>query len=330
MDFCSKPVVYGVKHTDEKIRAASRSGGVFTAVSDYVLERDGVIYGCVMKDSSQAVHIRGENSSDRDKMRGSKYVQSNVGNVFLEVKKDADEGRYVLFSGTPCQIAGLKAFLGKDYENILYVDIVCHGVPSPKVWRDYVNWQEDKHHAHCVAVDFRNKQTYGWRKHIETLCMEKENGEKITVDSEVFSKLFCSHNILRPSCFKCPYKSVERLGDITLGDFWGIEKTDENFDDNKGVSLILVNSDKGKAVLDAVKEHLTVISSEIEAAMQPSLRSSSPAPESRNYFWRDYSSGDFEKIARKYAGYGTAATLKKKISGFKNKVSRKLRKMIKK
>lgn len=129
----SWPKVYAVKHKDEEIRASSRSGGMFSALSDYVLEMDGAIYGCVLTKDFQAVHVRADRKETRDKMRGSKYIQSRLGETYKEVKIDLEEGREVLFSGTSCQVAGLKAFLGKKYETLFCVDIVCHGVPSPYV-----------------------------------------------------------------------------------------------------------------------------------------------------------------------------------------------------
>lgn len=328
MDIYTDPIVYAVKHRDESVRAASRSGGVFTAVSDYILENNGVVYGCIMKDCYEAIHIRAEKTSERDQMRGSKYIQSNMADVFCNVKEDADADRLVLFSGTSCQVAALQSFLGREYNNVFYVDIVCHGVPSPKVWKDYIHWQETKKKAKCLEADFRNKRTFGWTKHIETLWFEDKIGKKLTVDSKVFSTLFCGHNVLRPSCFKCPYKRISHPGDITLADFWGIDKVVPQFNDDKGVSLLLINSKRGEDIIDRVKEQLTMISANIEDAMQPSLKQSCPIPETREDFWEDYSRGDFGKIARKYGGYGVVSKVKKDVTKLKNKVGRKLRKLI--
>ena len=138
----TEPKVYAVKHRDEETRAASRSGGVFTALSDKIYEENGVVYGCVLTKEFSAAHVRAESKETRDLMRGSKYIQSRLGDTFISVKKDLEDGKKVLFSGTSCQIAGLKKFLVKEYENLLCMDIVCHGVPSPAVWKKYFEWLE--------------------------------------------------------------------------------------------------------------------------------------------------------------------------------------------
>ncbi len=292
------PKVYAAKHIDEETRAESRSGGVFTALSDYVISNDGVIYGCILADDFNAVHIRADNKIERNKMRGSKYIQSNLGNTFKDVRADLDEGRKVLFSGTSCQVAGLKNFLGKEYENLLCVDIVCHGVPSKKVWNKYLSWQEQRLHSKLIKVDFRNKKDFGWRDHVETLYFE--NGK--VVSTRVFTNLFYSHEILRPSCYKCPYKSVMHPGDITIADYWGIEKAAPEFDDNKGVSLVLVNNNVGEKVLVCVKDMLLLKQTSIENAMQRSFIQSESCPEMRNRFWRDFERRSFSYIVRRYGG----------------------------
>ena len=172
-----RPEVYAIRHKDENIRSDSRSGGVFTALSDYVLEQNGVIYGCVLADDFSAIHIRADNKQDRDRMRGSKYIQSKINDIYKSLKHDLDCERMVLFSGTSCQVAGLKGFLGKNYENLICIDIVCHGVPSPQVWKSYLSWQEMKNGAKVKDVDFRNKTDFGWRDHVETLYLE--NGQTV-------------------------------------------------------------------------------------------------------------------------------------------------------
>ena len=215
-----QPKVFAVKHKDESTRADSRSGGIFTALSDQVLSNGGVVYGCVLTDDFNAVHIRADNAEERNRMRGSKYIQSKLGNTFKNVKADLDARRSVLFSGTSCQVAGLKKYLGKEYDDLFCVDIVCHGVPSKKVWNAYLRWQEQKNHSKVAGVNFRNKRDFGWRDHVETFNFE--NGR--LTSSRVFKELFYGHTVLRPSCYECPYKSVMHPGDITIADYWGIEK----------------------------------------------------------------------------------------------------------
>lgn len=287
-----KPVTYAVKHKDIDTRMASRSGGLFTAISDFALQHGGVVYGCVLDDEFSAIHVRAETVEQRNRMRGSKYIQSNIQNTYTDVKKDLDEGRIVLFSGTSCQITGLKAFLQREHNRLICVDIVCHGVPSPMVWHDYLYWQENKNRCEIEDVDFRNKRDYGWRDHIESLFLK--NGKQI--DSKLFTTLFYGHNILRPCCYKCPYKDIIHPGDITIADYWGVEKALSGFDDNKGVSLLLINDDKGKIVFEAVQDELVFEKTRIEDSMQPPLRESYKEPERRSVFWSDYMKLSFEKV----------------------------------
>lgn len=311
-----QPKVYAVLHKSEVVRAASRSGGIFTAVSDWILKQNGVVYGCVLDESFRAVHIRAVCAKDRDRMRGSKYIQSKLGDTCKNVRKDLTNGRIVLFTGTSCQVAGLKQYLGKEYENLLCVDIVCHGVPSPKVWDEYLHWQEEKNTARVLKVDFRNKIDFGWRAHKETLTFE--NGK--SVSSNVFTTLFYGHSILRPSCYECPYKSVMHPGDITIADYWGIERAAPELDDNKGVSLVLVNDENGEIVFDLVKDSLRWKATRLEDSMQPPLKAPYPEPNNRDTFWSDFSNRSFGYVAKKYAGAGFISKIKRGFVKIKRKL----------
>lgn len=290
---------FGAKHKSASIRAASRSGGVFTALSDLILKSGGAVYGCMLDERFQAVHRRATTQEERDAFRGSKYVQSDLGDTFLHVKKDLTDGLAVLFSGTPCQIAGLKAFLtNKPYPLLFLIDIVCHGVPSPKIWKDYLQWTERQHHGAVTDVDFRNKQSYGWRRHVESITI---HGTK--KDSARFATLFYRHAILRPACYQCPYKSLRRPGDISIADFWGIEKVAPEFDDNKGVSLVIVNSQKGKTFFEAAKDSLNIFPATLNRCMQPPLIAPFPAPRARAAFWKMYFSQPFDSVIKRYGTY---------------------------
>lgn len=315
-----QPKVYAIKHEDEIIRAASRSGGIFTALSDCILSENGVVYGCVLTEDFAAVHVRAENIEERNRMRGSKYIQSKLGDTFKNVKEDLDDEKNVLFSGTSCQVAGLRKFLRKEYSNLLCVDIVCHGVPSKNVWNAYLRWQEQKKRSKVTCVDFRNKKDFGWHDHVETLYFE--NGENAS--SRIFKNLFYGHNVLRPSCYECPYKSVMHPGDITIADYWGIEKAAPEFDDNKGVSLVLVNNENGEEALERVKYQLIWKQTKLEDSLQPPLKAAFPRPEKRDQFWRDFRNKPFEYIAKKYAGYG----LKNEVKAFLRKIKRKMKKLV--
>ncbi len=295
-----QPKVYAVKHKDEAIRADSRSGGIFTALSDQVLSNAGVVYGCILTDEFKAVHIRAENAEERNRMRGSKYIQSKLGETFKKVKSDLDADRNVLFSGTSCPVAGLKRYLGKEYENLFCVDILCHGVPSKKVWKKYLRWQEQKNYSTVVGVDFRNKKDFGWHDHVETLYFE--NGK--STSSVVFKNLFYGHTVLRPSCYECPYKSVTHLGDITIADYWGVEKVEPEFDDNKGVSLVLVNNEVSERTLEHVKDQLIWKQTRLENNLQPPLKAPFPKLKKREKFWKDFRTKPFGYVTKEYGGIG--------------------------
>lgn len=312
----NKPEVFAVQHKNENVRAASRSGGIFTALSNFVLQQEGIVYGYVLTEDFEAVHVRANSKHVRDRMRGSKYIQSRMNDTYKNVKYDLEAGRKVLFSGTSCQVAGLKGYLGREYDNLLCIDIVCHRVPSPKVWKEYLAWQEKKNRSKINTVDFRNKKDFGWRDHVETLYLD--NGQ--TVNSKVFTILFYGHSILRPCCYECPYKSVMHPGDITIADYWGIEKAAPDFDDNKGVSLVLVNNDKGKKVFDSIKDRVKWKETRLEDSMQPPLIAPFPEPRNRKNFWNDFENKDFNYIVKKYGGKG----IKNKIKNALRRIKRKL------
>ncbi|MCC8094201.1 MAG: Coenzyme F420 hydrogenase/dehydrogenase, beta subunit C-terminal domain [Tannerellaceae bacterium] len=316
-----EPEVYATKHTNELVRAASRSGGVFTALSDLVLERGGVIYGCVLTKDFRTVHMRADSVESRNLMRGSKYIQSELSDTYKSVISDLAEGREVLFSGTSCQVAGLRSFLSRDYENLICIDIVCHGVPSKNVWVKYLDWQEKKAGKKVAAVNFRDKENFGWRAHTETLIMD--DGSKVC--SEVFKNLFYGHTMLRPCCYECPYKDVIHPGDITIADYWGIEKAAPEFDDNRGVSLVFVNNKKGKVLFEKCKQRLAWKATRIEDSMQPPLKAPFPRPDNRDIFWRDFQTRNFEIVARRYGGYGFLNTVKKKVRSLKRRVARTIK-----
>ena len=288
----SNMLVFAVKHKDEFTRANSRSGGIFTAISDQFLN-GGVVYGCIMGTQYKAVHIRATTKEQRDLMRGSKYIQSDIGDSFKNIKTDLENGYNVLFSGVPCQVAGLRNYLRKDYDNLVCIDILCHGVPSPKVWKTFVEWNEKKNDALAKIVNFRDKSEVGWRDHVESLTFE--DGKKIS--SSVYG-----HNSLRMSCYHCPFKNLNRVGDISIADYWGIENNVPEFDDNKGVSLVLINTDKGMKYFENAKSVVDWKATSIETSMQNALRISYPEPETRDQFWKDFESKDFTYIAKRYGG----------------------------
>lgn len=243
--------VYAARSYDEDLRRQSSSGGVFTLLAEAVIREGGVVFGAMFDEEWNVVHAWTETIDGLATFRGSKYVQSTIGNAYKEAKDFLKQGRKVLFTGTPCQIAGLKRYLRKDYENLLAVDIICHGVPSPLVWQKYLNELCVKNRI--TGISFREK-TNGWARYSFRLCSSApKDGDLLQPSSEnAFMRGFLSHLSLRPSCHACPSKNGKSESDISIADFWGIEKYNSKFADNKGTSAVLVYTDKGQDLLNKV------------------------------------------------------------------------------
>ena len=304
-EFHPNPVgkAYACINKDENIRMKSSSGGVFTLVARAIIEQGGVVFGAAFDDDFSVCHIGIENEADLEKLRGSKYVQSKVSDAYTEVKKSLEAGRTVLFTGTPCQIGGLKAYLGKEYNNLVTQDIICHGVPSPIVWKKYVKYREKKASSKVEKVFFRNKST-GWKTF--SVEFKFENGKRYQrlFREDAFMRGFLSNLCLRPSCYNCHFKSRERESDITLADFWGIEKECAAMYDNKGTSLVLVNSEKGKKLFDKIGDELIFKEVEINPALEHNSAAykSVSRPRKREKFMKKVNTKNFERVVIRYSG----------------------------
>lgn len=296
----SQPDVYAARHKDMQEIETSRSGAAFIALSDWVIEHGGIVYGAGYTDHFRVVHKRAVSKEERNEFKGSKYVQSDLTGVFRQVKADLKAGLLVMFSGTPCQTAGLNSYIGKKLrENLYLVDIVCHGVPGPFIWRDYLAYLERKHGDKICWVNFRDKQLYGWTAHHESFKFVNGGG-KMT-----FTYTFYKHIMFRHSCGVCPYTNTRRPSDITLADFWGWEKTDPTFNaDDKGVSLVLINTEKGRKLFEAVKDNMNIIPVKLENCLQPNLQHPSIIHPKRMAFERDYARKGFEYVMKKYGDMG--------------------------
>lgn len=261
------PDVYAVQNKNDLIRKKSSSGGLFSVLASYVIEQDGVVYGAYM-DSKQCVnHIEIEDKNGLDKIRGSKYLQSHINDSYKKIRQQLQEDMLVLFSGTGCQIAGLKSFLGKEYDNLITVEVVCHGVPSEKVFKKYINELEEKKGNKVKSINFRDK-VEGWNNYNITITFD--NGENISqkaMENE-FMKGYIHNLYLRPSCKECQFKSMSSGSDILLGDFWGVNELGEPWNDNKGTSVVFVNSKKGKELIEKVNDGIVIESVEFGFATQ--------------------------------------------------------------
>lgn len=295
----------------------SQSGGMFRAITDIILKENGIIYGCILSDELEIKHIRVDNTEERNKMSGSKYVQSSLKDTFKHVKEDLLNGKKVSFFGTPCQVDGIRSYLENvNTDNFIAIDIICHGVPSPGIWKDYLYYLNKKYKGKICKFNFRNKK-YGWESSIATF---EVNGNEFI--NNAYNTLFYMHYIIRPSCFKCPYKNLNRTGDITIGDCWGI-KTSNKLYDNKGVSLLIINSSKGIQMLNKLEKKIVFEKIDINEYMQPAILKNYSIPSNREKFWKDYKEHNFNYIAWKYGGENIIRKIKRKIKRAVNKLKRR-------
>ncbi len=290
--------VYAAKHTDTANRMHSSSGGAFTAISDYILDKGGIIYGVGYDAELRVCHMRSDTREQRDLFRGSKYVQSSLGSAFKDVEQDLKNGLSVLFTGTPCQVAGLRNYLQEEYENLVLVDLICHGVPSQKLFDDYLALMEHKEGSSILDCKFRDKSK-GWKNLVMTLDFASHSKTIDAHDSSFYS-LFVDGTILRACCYECKFSNFNRPSDITIGDFWGIERTLPQFDDEKGISLLLGNSRKGEAIIQSLSEQLTCRQSTHSDCLQHSLYAPTQANANRDAFWKDYLEHGYTYVAHKY------------------------------
>lgn len=301
--------VYAAKHKSDMVRLTSTSGGVFTALSDAVLEHGGAVYGAAYSDGMRVRHERATLKEQRDAFRGSKYAQSDLNTMFSSVKQDLADGKTVLFSGTPCQTGGLRSFLKGEPQNLILCDMICYGVPSPVIWEEHVRFLEKKHKSRLVSYTFRSKK-YGWNKPVEEGTYQNGRVDSKSLVSQIFMRLFYQRRILRPSCHVCPYTCARRPSDITIADFWGIEKAMPDFHDRHGVSLVLVNTDKGQTLLDSASRDIELKTGDIETCMRHNLQKPTAAAPDREQFWEDFKNASYVFVLKKYANYNVKGYLK--------------------
>lgn len=259
--YCSDEITrsYAVKSRDINLRMSSSSGGIFSELSRAVLKRGGLILGAAFDDDYSVHHIMINREDDLKRIRGAKYAQSDIKDSFSWIKEKLDCGCQILFSGTPCQVAGLKAYLGIEYENLITIDFICHGVPSPQVWENYIKYRMrlDLQKHKPIYINLRDKAT-GWSKYKYSVLFHYENGEEYRAlnSEDLFMRLFVKDLINCQACATCEFKGVHRKSDFTLGDFWGIWNCYPEFDDNQGVSAIIIHSKKGEKLLDSIRDRL--------------------------------------------------------------------------
>lgn len=310
--------VWAAKNRDEKVRLSSSSGGVFMALAKVIIERGGVVFGAKFDDDWGVVHDYAETMENVIAFSGSKYLQSRMEDCFVKAKKFLDEERWVLFTGTQCQIKGLKCFLGHDYQRLLTVDIICHGAPSPMVWDDYLLYirqqQINGYNTNHVikelpiieGIFFRDK-SMSWKesglvfhfrksekKTNKNTCSSKTDGKDECwstynkLYNDLFFRGFLRNLFLRPSCYDCPAKNGLSQSDMTIGDYWGLPETLKNWDDDRGISIVLVYTEKGSSILEELNIEKIETTYENGLKANQSIAFSVTKPRLTTYFWKKY------------------------------------------
>ncbi len=312
---------YAVINLNNKERKNSSSGGVFVLLARQVLCEGGVVFGAKFEKDFSVKHDYVEKEIDLYKLQCSKYVQSDIANSYKLVKQFLTTGRKVLFSGTPCQVAGLKTYLNKDYVNLITQDFVCHGVPSPMIWQKYIDYIEKSKEKKLKNINFRAKEI-GW--HQFNMSFEFDDG---TTESKIFNKdtymsAFLNNLSLRPSCYNCISKGFDRDSDITIADFWGIEKVLPEMDDNKGTSFVTINSTKGNVFFDEIKQNVKIKTVQIEdgAKYNASMTTSVVMPKNRDKFFNFVSKKGFKRVEKVFL----KKTFFKKLKALARRVLKKV------
>ena len=319
--------VYAAVSKDPSVLMKSSSGGIFTELAKQVIMEKGCVLGASFSDDFRSVHhTMAESDAMLGNLRGSKYMQSVVGGVYPEIKKQLEAGRTVLFSGTPCQVAGLKSYLNKDYEHLFTVDIICHGVPSAKLWGCYLADIEKKTRGKAKYVSFRYKVNDTTRLETKRLATDGKIYYK-AYSEDPFLKMFLKNDCLRESCYDCKAKENGTMADITIGDFWGIGKIKTNFDCSDGVSIIIVHTEKGKRLLKRAQPCLNIQPVDYTSAVagNSALNMSSVRPAERDEFFVDLRRLKWHELEKKYAGEKLHTVLRRKLrSSFIGSIKRKI------
>lgn len=296
--------VYAVKNEDEPARLASSSGGMFTAFAEQVIAGGGVVFGAAFNEQYEVVHTYVESSEELFRLRGSKYAQSDINGTYERTETFLKGGRKVLFAGAPCQILALKRYLRKEYDNLFTVDFICHGVPGARVWNLYLNELLDKHLHSSLAdvseISFRDK-FYGWKKFGFALHVQKGKCAypfRLPLHLNAYMRGFLSNLYLRPSCYACKARGSRSRSDVTLGDYWGVRHVHPDFDDDKGVSVVLLNTEEATARFSSLKCEVRESTYDQALKYNAALEKSPEIPETRTVFYREWEKGVIPAIRK--------------------------------
>lgn len=321
-----QPQVHAAWHVDDQIRVASTSGGVFTALAEAVLRDGGYVVGAYYDQDFTIRHGIIHDADDIQRLRQSKYAQSWVGDVFKEVKALLAKKELVLFCGTPCQSAGLQHYLGRDYDNLICCDFICRGVISPKVYEKFLRDMRPDQDTAPAKVHFKNKD-FGWNRFSTKLTFEDGSIYHKDRNQDYYMRGYLKHNLyLRQSCHQCRYKELPRISDLSLGDFWGIGNYDKTLDNEHGTSVILVNSQKGRQLIERAKERLVICERSIDEVLAGNsclLNSAAPG-KYRAYFFKNMDKYPFSTLIERIDRMNAKVPLKVKVRGYLSVLKRKI------
>lgn len=292
---------YGFNAKEDELRKNSSSGGVFSLLAEDVISRDGIVYGIVLtEDCQKAIYAEASTKEELAKLRGSKYVQAETGDVYASVQQHLKAGQEVLFTGTPCQVNGLKKYLRRDYENLICMDIICHGAPSQKIWQSALRAVEEKNGFEISSVNFRNKKN-GWKAF--GICYTDTKGEArfVSRGDDPYMFMFLDDCCLRPSCYACKAKQAN-MADLTIGDLWGVQEIVPSLNDDKGTSSVIIRTDKGAKIFNAIKQKglCEAVSYDAVAEKNPAEYKSVARPSRREHFYEDLERQNFQWMIKKY------------------------------
>lgn len=296
-----KRTAYACYNNDETIRLQSSSGGIFTLLAEKILSQGGVVFGASFDENFNVVHTKAETIAELSKFRGSKYVQSDINTTYKQAELFLKKGIKVLFSGTPCQINGLSNYLRKEYDNLLLVDFICHGTPSPLIWNNYVKNKEIDFQSRPEKIYFRHKN-YGWKRFSLSFSFKNNTEYLKDLHEDTFMKGFLSDLYLRPSCYRCTARGEHRASDITLADFWGIQNVLPELDDDKGTSLVITNTLKGTEIFKSIQDNMIYQTVDLDQAIKynPSYLKSVTPNKYREKFFNEYNLVPFDVLIQKY------------------------------
>ena len=296
---------YSAWTKNKTIRQQSSSGGIFSELAKEIIKKNGFVFGAAFDYQYTVHHIYINSIKNLYRLRGSKYVQSRIEKSYIQTKLFLDSNKLVLFSGTPCQIAGLKCYLRKEYENLITIDLICHGVPSPKIFNDYKRFIFNNKTVKINDFKFRNKY-FSWQYYCVYISYIAVKKKKYigTYLADPYIRGFLRNNYLRPVCYQCKYTNFNRTGDITLADYWNyipLHKNDKNYK-KKGVSVIIINTIKGKRILNDIKDKIITYEKSKEDIIKTNrcLYEPYPRPTTRDEFWKDYQTLEFKDIIKKW------------------------------